>query len=416
MNFSNLFQSQKAIAARFARRFARDERGTFATVLGVSAMAVCLTAGIAVDYTRIVHTKSAIEDALDAAILAAGNDLSKGSISDAALRQSFDDFFFANLENRQLQAEGVEIVRFEADQDTGKISADVKADLKMAFMGLAGIPSVDVGAKSEVTFSATSVELAMMLDVTGSMNERNKIGSLKVAAADAINILLPQQSQDNKMRISIVPYSASVNAGAFAPAVSKNTRIPFVTERWGGEKFSDANPSGGKMEAQSGYGPSQSVVPLSNDPAPLLSTISAFTGSGATAGHLGVAWSYYTLSPKWKNVWPARSTPTAYKERNVQKVALLMTDGEFNTIYPPRGSRWSSSEFAVELCQSMKRDGITIYAVGFEAPASAEATLRACASPSQNGNNYYFSAQNGAELKSAFQKIAFDIQQLRLSK
>ncbi len=416
MNFQKWVKTLRTSAADIARRFASDERGTFAVVLGVSAMAVCLSAGVAIDYSRIVHTKSAIEDALDAAILAAGNDFSKGMKNDAALRQSFDDFFFANLENRNLQAEGVRVVKFEADEDTGTISADVKADLKMAFMGLAGVPSVDVGASSEATFSATSVELAMMLDVTGSMNENNKLGSLKIAAADAINILLPETSVDNKMRISVVPYSASVNAGTYAPAVSKNARSPFVTERWGGEKFSDANPANGKMEAQANYGPSRSVVPLSNDPAPLLSTISAFTGNGATAGHLGVAWSYYTLSPKWKSVWPARSEPTRYNEKNVRKVALLMTDGEFNTIYPPRGSRWSSPDFALELCQAMKRDGITIYAVGFEAPSSAEATLRACATPAQNGNNYYFSASNGEELKLAFQQIAFDIQKLRLSK
>ena len=93
-----------------------------------------------------------------------------------------------------------------------------------------------------------------------------------------------------------------------------------------------------------------------------------------------------------------------------------MTDGEFNTIYPPRGSRWSSADFAVELCRSMKRDGITIYSVCFDAPRAAQATLKACASPAANGSQFYYSAANGEDLKFAFQQIAYDIQKLRLSK
>lgn len=405
-----------ASLATFAKRFAEDRSGNFAITTGICAMAIMLCSGAAIDYSRVAAAKAAMNGALDAALLAAGREASENSRTDAQLRVWFEDYFYSNLDGRNVDRADVNILSFSVDKARGSVSAKVGTDLELSFLKLTGRDSVPVSSNASVAYSTTDVELAMMLDVTGSMNERGKIAALRTAAANAVDILLPAKSVNGKMRISLVPYSVSVNAGPYAAKATGQSAKPFVTERWGAEKFTDAAPMREKLLTEATYGPAQAVVPLSGDPQLLKSTIASFTGIGGTAGHLGVAWSYYTLSPEWRGVWPAKSKPANYKSADVRKVALLMTDGEFNTIYPPAGSQYNSSTFAVELCKSMKRDGITVYAIAFDAPRAAAATLRQCATPDTATDRFFYSAGDAAELTAAFEKIALDIRKLRITK
>ena len=59
----------------------------------------------------------------------------------------------------------------------------------------------------------------------------------------------------------------------------------------------------------------------------------------------------------------------------------------------------------------MKSNNVVIYSVAFQAPAAAEATLRACASD----DGGYFNADNGEALREAFRDIAIRLLNLRIS-
>ena len=392
--------------------FQADERGTIATTLGLALIPVMLSAGIAVDYTRIAHTKGIVGEALDAAVLMSGNALSEGQSVNSKFRKNFEDFFYANINGRTKMAKKISIVSFSANATTGKISASARSNVKMAFMGIIGKSNVDVLSKSEASVSAEKIELSMMLDVTGSMGTNGKLDALKTAAKDAIDILMPTSSTNNKMRISLVPYSASVNVGyTTAKLVSNNSGNKCVTERFS-NKFNDASFFITKVEGIGGNCPTQEVRPLSSSPSSLKKTIDGFMASGATAGHLGVAWSYYTLSPNWTKAWRSSRSPASYADKNVKKIALLMTDGEFNTIYT---NGWTSSDYAKSICADMKKKGIIVYSIAFQAPTSARDTLRNCASADNSNTTYYYSATNANDLKVAFKNIANDIKRLRLS-
>src|SRR3546814_14572183 len=58
---------------------------------------------------------------------------------------------------------------------------------------------------------------------------------------------------------------------------------------------------------------------------------------GSTAGHIGVAWGWYLVSPNFGYLWPFESQPMEYNQihlgQKVMKVVIIMTDGDFNTIY-----------------------------------------------------------------------------------
>lgn len=167
---------------------------------------------------------------------------------------------------------------------------------------------------------------------------------------------------------------------------------------------------------------SSEVVPLTSDKDLLKDAIDDFGASGWTAGHLGSAWAWYMLSPKWKGLLSAGSKPGTYDPDNRMKVAILMTDGEYNTQYvqgvddkyvPGSAPNGSSNSQALTLCTNMKDKGVIVYTVGFELDtASAIDVLEQCATDA----GHHFLADNGDELRQAIREIAFRIAQLRLSK
>ncbi len=215
-----------------------------------------------------------------------------------------------------------------------------------------------------------------------------------------------------------------------------------VSERIGDEAYTDVAPSaapvGRVYPAPSGNGcPSAGIMPLSTDRAALKAKINSLSAAGSTAGHIGLAWGWYMISPNFGYLWPnAVQKPAAYKTKDLVKVVVLMTDGAFNTPYckgviaKNAGSGSGSNDDhincdatngtpfaqAKKICDAIKvkANDITLYTVGFDVgnDATAVAMLKDCAT---DKDHVYFPA-NGAELKTAFKSIAQDISQLRIAK
>lgn len=398
--------------------FAASKAGSVPTLFALSVVSIGLAAGMAIDFTRMVHTKSIMNDALDAAVLAAGNELVETGTVNAELRQKFEDFFYANIENRIGIASKIEISEFTADASTGEIRANATAEIETTLMKLAGHQTMNLDTGVEAKFSNKPIEIAFALDVTGSMGVEGKLGALKRASRAAIDILLPN-SNTNGVRIALVPYAASVNAGRWADRASNNATAgrnrKCVTER-ALETYTDASFRVDPVSADSRANcPSLSIRPLTNRKGALKRDISNLRAGGATAGHLGIAWSYYALSENWTRLWPNASDPQPYS-RSVQKVALLMTDGSFNTAY----NGVSSTEAALRTCAEMKtvkngNPGIIIYSIAFKAPGDAQQLLKACANEDTESTNYYYSADDDAALNRAFKEIAESIKKLRIT-
>lgn len=432
-------------------RFANDEGGNVFMITVLVLFVVMSAAGAAMDYSRIVSAKSKMVQAMDAAVLAAGYDLSKGVTDEGDLRAKFEDFFYANITGVGGNPDQYEIASFNADPDTGKVSARVESQVDATLTRIMGMDMLDVVAESAGTFDQTDVEIAMMLDVTGSMGGQ-KIADLKLAAKDAVDILIPDNNSRG-VRIGLVPYASSINAGRLAREVTRgntsaqvaglgiftpNNNVPTndcVTGRGGRETATETSyrdaPLGSDARSVNASNdffrcPDAEIIPLTDNRTTLRNEIEAFVADGYTAGHLGIAWSYYLLSEKWRGLFNNANKPAAYSN-DVKKIAILMTDGEFNTAYAgvntnPFGRNVAvSNQVALDLCEDMKKTkngnpGITVYSIAFQAPASAEATLRTCANEDTDRTTYFYNASSGAELRDAFRAIAADISNLRLSK
>lgn len=148
---------------------------------------------------------------------------------------------------------------------------------------------------------------------------------------------------------------------------------------------------------------------LTNDRNALTNHVNSLNAGGGTAGHLGVAWSWYLVSEYWGGVFTGTSAPMRYSEPDSSKVVILMTDGAFNAeIFPQQGR---SDAQARALCDQMNRSSVKVYAVALQAPRAGKDVLKYCAS----GPEYYFEPNSAAELTDAYRKIATSISDLRIS-
>jgi Flp pilus assembly protein TadG len=170
------------------------------------------------------------------------------------------------------------------------------------------------------------------------------------------------------------------------------------------------------------------IIPLTSDRQLLTSRIAQFNAGGSTAGALATAWSWYMLSPNWKTIWTGAAEPGPYsdltaKQANgapvLRKVAVLMTDGAFNTLRNIKNEDpLVVSNHAKNMCTAMKAQNIEIFTVGFaldQVPAAerglADDVLRSCGTDL----SHFYATLTVPELKAAFRDIAMKVSPVRLS-
>lgn len=222
----------------------------------------------------------------------------------------------------------------------------------------------------------------------------------------------------------------------------KNTILKWstcVSERTGLQAFTDAAPSIAPVglmyqnTASNACPNAETMIPLTSNKTTLKAGVDALVASGSTAGHLGFAWGWYSISSNWASYFAAGSQPAA-KNDHLQKVMVLMTDGAFNTAYCGpvisadsnngagsaadhrncNATNGTSFAQAKTLCANIKAQGITLYTVGFDLAVDAAALdmLQTCAS---DGSHFY-NAPTQADLTAAFNSIATSITLLRLTR
>ena len=437
----------------FLRGF-REDRGAVAVQFALLLVPMIITVFGALDVSRASGEKMRLQDALDAATLAAAR---SSETTDAGLQAVGEKVLAADLAATQA------VLTSSSFKLMGtRVVATARASMATVVANLWMDGDMTIGADSEVTRSSNNIEVALALDVTGSMSGQ-KIADLKAAAKDLVDLVVQDQQSPYYTKLAVVPYAAAVNLGGYAVDVrgaytagtcttpgcasykftnaqgsSKTFGISnCVTERSGGSAFTDAAPSatnlGRNYPASGNPCLGSTIMPLSIDRTALKSKIDGLSAAGSTAGHLGLAWGWYMVSPNFSYLWPTASRPAAYGTDKLLKVVVLMTDGAFNTTYckgvisqdSGSGSGSSSDHIncnapngdaftqAQTLCSNMKAQGVIVYTVGFDVADDQDAQdiMSACATDAQ----HVYLPSTGAALKDAFHAIGQDISRLRLS-
>ncbi|MEQ1651778.1 MAG: pilus assembly protein [Hyphomicrobium sp.] len=436
---------------KLASDFIHDRDGSVAILFGLSCIVLMGLIGLAVDTSRYYNYSARMQQALDAAALAGAKLLPDESMTDSDIQTVTLAHFNSTMEKTGVKADKLEQPTVTIDRVKNAVSLDSTAKLPVLFSKIIYDRSkVAINLKSNVVFDMKKVELSMVLDITGSMNSKNKLADLKTAAKDVVDELYNGSLSEEGVRIALAPYSASVNAGNLAAAVTNIPTPKSCKWNWKTWKWKCQNAAGVDVDTcvveRKGPNAATDVAPVGSDKLPnvptlpyghytcpdatvlplqgksqkdtVKNTIDSYAASGATAGHIGTAWGWYLLSPSWGSVLPSDSDPKPYGDSEVEKTMIIMTDGEFNTSYvsggntpPDKQADESYAQFDA-LCGNIKAKNIKVYTVGFDLnDARALSELKKCAS--EPGN--FFDAKSGADLKAAFKAIAQKLNTLRVA-
>ena len=201
----------------FARRMSDDARGNVAMLFGLSIPVLILMTVGGVDIHRASTVRVNLQDALDAAALSAARspytantDLQRVGL--ASLR--------ANLKaypNITLREADTSFVLNSDDVVVASSKVDVKtlvANIVLPPYGQFMDDYLPVGAHSEVDRSSRNIEVALVLDITGSMAGQ-RIIDLKAAAKELVDLIVQPVQTPWYSKVALVPYSNSVNPGSY---------------------------------------------------------------------------------------------------------------------------------------------------------------------------------------------------------
>ena len=431
-------------------RFKADRGGSVGVIFGVSLIPIMGLAAGALDYSRASALKVDMQRAADAAALAIVKDSS--TLNGAEIQAKAEGLIRSMLGRTGDLALG----NVTATRVGNTVNVAVGGSLKSAMLQSVGVPTMGVGAVSQATWGVgdtsgsagsslpgTKIELALVLDNTGSMNEtisgQRKIDALKTTATkEVLDKLHALATGPDTVKVSVVPFDTEVRLNADAnrnqpwfrwgnsPGMQdKASWTGYLFDRYGSYATADAAPSTGTIDSlfpaprdteyrddkviAHDLAPMRPLTSLANkaDYNAISATISAMQPRGNTNIALGVDWGLATLSP---------STPftegTAFGTPGVKKIMIVLTDGD-NTMNHVDGARNFDvnkiNATTLSACATAKKAGVTVYTIRLlDGNANL---LKSCAT----GPDMYFDVQNSSQLSNAFHTILDDISGTRLS-
>lgn len=340
----------------------------------------------------------------------------------------------------------------------------------MRFARVIGIDSLDLSAEAIATAAGRELELAMVLDVSGSMKQtlqatgpspvdddgtsyaackstkgikkgrkdrrhgsaaaspadfvasgcfdeapvapvvETKIAALRRVANRLVDSLEASDPGGSGLRIAVVPFSGRVNIGRHGTSWMSSlgdgdSDWLCTNQRGNGSDTSDDPPSVAlfpPFTLNANSCPDARALGLTTDMALVRDTIDSLVPAGSTNTDVGTVWGWRAISERWQGLWDEPDRPAAYDDRAVQKAVVIMTDGQ-NTPHQT-GDDYTTGHANARLrqqCIDMKRLGIRIFTVTFDAPTSIEPLYRQCASNADD----WFSPASIAELEAAFGEI-----------
>ncbi len=462
----------RTVICTLARRFARDISGNMAIAMALVAVPLFGAAGAAIDYSGRIQAEAKLQAAIDAGALAgAANEDDR----EAAIKKAVRRFAMQNGAGKYLDNAAALKVKISND---GVIRVSATAEYPTTILNVMGIKSLPIGALAESKRSESGAEIAMVLDVTGSMSG-TKIDALKVAAKDFVTeTTKPNANKPGAVRLSLVPYNKYVNVGLAnrtaswmdVPADYSTTqnicqdwttntnphncrnenysysndgvnvsgtrevcdydtntvnecRQVTSTFQWYGCAGSrdypwnvrDARPDIDIPGLLNTYCPNE-ITPLTSDVAKLNTNIDALPAWGDTYIPAGLIWGWRTLTSELPYT-EGLSTADA-QAKGVTKHLVLMTDGE-NVTSKSAGAAdhdgWDPDAGDATTAELCENIKNAGIVVHAIAFDVTDAGTKSMLEACATGGNYY-DASDAARLAQAFDAIAGKINQIALSK
>lgn len=368
-----------------ARAFIGGRGGNVAITFGLSILPLLTMVGVAVDGLLAYSVQAQLQKSLDAAGLAAGR-----ALDDDDVEPDAEAYFYGNFDAGPAVAT-VTSFDTEIEDDGARIVLTATASMPTHFMLLFGYDDLTIDARTVINRDVRRMELALVLDNTGSM-WGTPFDTMKAAALDLVDIVYGAAETHDNLWVSVVPFAATVNIGSTRTswlAATDRVRLrgdgDYSPSTWKGCVMASASPDDETDKTPStvplrsflypddtdndwgaprkpptderlaarndGYGPNLGCgAPILSLTAEKTKVKAALNGMGAwhrggTFGNMGLVWGWNTISPRWRGLWGGNTPndlPLDYRAELSDKVVVLLTDGN-NEVYdnPPTGPRGS---------------------------------------------------------------------------
>jgi len=445
---------------RDLKAFSGNQHGNIAMMTALIAVPLLGLLGGAVDMVRMNQMRSEIQSVVDAGVLAI-SEISNKSDPKTTVQQ----FIKAGLRQSNLDPNAINLDVSVSEVMNGK-TVDVTAsyEMKTFFLGVIGMDKMNINIASSGTQTYSDIEIALVLDISGSMNG-TKFDNMQDAAEDFVEAVLTDKMKD-QTTISIIPFASNVNVGddfwSFVKksTVDNNHDTNFSDgHKWHGcvewnvGMFNDDKPSANALNVMPRFtdNPDNSLrhcpesnneaLYLSNNKSDLIDMIDDLTVSRNTALDVGALIGLKTLSPDMKGALKGDQQskhPAAYNS-GVMKSLIIMTDGEATDHNRPNSGcdvlgwwewddddwkwDWKSCSYRkysaaqnrtnfTQVCNEAKANGIMIYTIGFQINkgGNSDQIMSACAS---SVSQYYYIEDT--DISAAFKSIAASINGVRLT-
>ena len=362
-----------AVCRKLCRRLAADDRGNAVILFALALMPLLAGAGLAVDSLLAYSVQDKLQQSLDAAGLAAG------AATDAATIQADADAYFRTNFNNGATLSSLRDYKLTTSADGNTLTVTATAVMPTRFMRLFGRPEVTVSGRTVVERQVKQMELALVLDNTGSMAGA-AFTNMQQSAHELVDIVYGAADVHPNLWIAVVPFVSTVNVGqqhaSWLRSSAQLSSIPYpsgvkwkgcvmarpnpfdetddtpvtqgfdvfaypdaVDNDWGAPRAPAANEA--LSAGNAGYGPNlgcgPAITPLIADKAAVHAALNGMGAwsRGGTAGNQGLVWGWRALSPRWRGMWGG-STPSTlpqdYDSRSTDKVVVILTDGN-NDVY-----------------------------------------------------------------------------------
>ncbi|TDK39424.1 VWA domain-containing protein [Rhizobium deserti] len=379
------------MAKSHLRRLLKDRSGNFGIMTAVLLPVLLGAAGVALDLSNAMQTKSALQGLADAAALAAASSMAdKGLTPEQAeeLAKSLLAAQIGEVVKSKDAAEAANQAEYIKDNtavvvsQTGSPSSGqtfnvaINSSLNLPLSGLSaaiGVGTMNVavsGSAQSSTEAQNALSMYLVLDRSGSMGEDTA----------TVNTAQPKKcsSYSNGKCQETTNYVIKIDA----LKIAVNSLLTTI-------KQADADSKYARLGAVSYNNEMQSPEKLRWGTKKVEDYVSKLSADGTTNSGEAMETAYSSLS--------AATEASAHKKKNGQsdpsKYIIFMTDGENNVAGADTKTKAA--------CANAKAAGIEIYTVAFMAPTAGQKLLKTCATDT----SHYYDADNAVDLIAAFKSI-----------
>ena len=429
--------------------FGQAAGGNVALVTALMLPTMTIILGGAVDLMRFSNVRTEIQGALDSGVLAAANIENERPVNDVVR-----EFLEANIDSDIVNFDNINYTATSTTDESGRsVTITASTTMDTYFLKMIGIDNMGVNVSAGGRQEWMAVEVALVLDVSGSMSSNGKIGNLRTAGQEFVDAIITDDVVDIST-ISLIPFGSTVRLGDdFEKYIDSDTEDnnhdtnihdgstwegclsipqthmnddPFTTDgeavmgrfTWNGWEICPVDDN--------------EAIFISNNNTVLKNAIADLDPGneyrGQTRMDIGAAIGLKSLSPDMRgefNTTFSGTRPTDYSGETL-KALVIMSDGNMTTAYEPlyctepytncvdwEGHTTSQmrSDFQA-MCDFAVENDIYVYTIGFDISANSQADtdLRNCV---DNENNYYL--VESTNIDNAFSAIASSINGARIT-